>query len=281
MRLSLSAIAGREGARRRPPTRRRRRWLRAGFAVGGLATIAASGAWLWQEGNSAEIVVGIHEGMLSLSADAGLAVGHVLVEGRQFADRKDVDAALGIERGQPIFAVNLAEARARLQSLCWVRHASIARRLPDVVYVRIEERVPLALWQRNGRLSLIDRDGTVIGREGIANWLHLPMVVGEGAETAAAQLVDALAAVPEVARHVDAAVRVSGRRWDLKLNGGIDVRLPENEVAAALVRLDRLQRENALLDRDVMAVDLRIPDRLIVRTSPSGVRKARARGENT
>jgi len=281
MRLTLTAPTGREGARRRPSPRHRRRWLRAGGAVVGLAGVVAAGAWLLHEGNADELTAAFEESALSLSADAGLAVGHVLVEGRQFTDRKDVDAALGIERGQPIFAVDLAGARARLQALGWVRQASIARRLPDVVYVRIEERVPLALWQRDGQLSLIDRDGTVIGREDIAHWSHLPLVVGDGAETAAAQLVDALAAVPEVARHVDAAVRVSGRRWDLKLNGGIDVRLPEGDVAAALVRLDRLQRENALLDRDVMAVDLRLPDRLIVRTSPSGVRKARARGEDT
>lgn len=281
MRLTLTAPAGRDGARRRPPVRRRRLWLRAATAALAVAAGGAAAAMLWHDARDGTLLAGLHDGALSVSADAGLAVTHVLVEGRQFTDRKDVDAALGIERGQPILGIDIGAARERLRALGWVREATIARRLPDVVYVRIEERAPLALWQRNGKLALIDRDGVVIGREDIAHWSHLPLVVGDGAETEAARLVDALKAVPEVARHVEAAVRVSGRRWDLKLNGGIDVRLPEGEVAGALARLDRLQRENALLDRDVMAVDLRLPDRLIVRTSPSGVRKVRARGEDT
>ncbi|MBM3558891.1 MAG: FtsQ-type POTRA domain-containing protein [Alphaproteobacteria bacterium] len=278
MRLTPLSSSGRDGARRRPPARRRRAWLRATVAI---AACGGTAVALWNESRNGTLLAGVHDGALSISADAGLAVAHVLVEGRQFADRKDVDAALGIERGQPTLGVDLGAVRERLQALSWVRRATVARRLPDVVYIRIEERVPLALWQRDGQLALIDRDGVVIGHEDTARWSYLPMVVGEGAETAAAALADALVSVPQVARHIDAAVRVSGRRWDLKLVGGIDVRLPEGDVAAALVRLERLQRENALLDRDVMAVDLRLPDRLIVRTSPSSVRKARARGEDT
>ena len=65
-----------------------------------------------------------------------------------------------------------------------------------------------------------------------------------------------------------AAVRVGGRRWNLRLNNGADVLLPEGAEAPAMARLMELQTAQALLDRPVQALDLRLPDRLVVRPLP-------------
>ena len=218
---------------------------------------------------------------LGATADAGLAVQEVLVRGRQITGRDDIFAALDIHRGMPILAIDMEEARRRVESLGWVKSATIARRLPDTIYLQIEERRALALWQHKGRVTLIDREGAVIQRHKLLGFAGLPLVVGEGAPENAAPLLDLLHTYPAVSSQVEAAVRVSGRRWNLRLRNGIDIRLPADQVATALERLSEYQREHALFGRDVIAVDLRVPDRLIVRVSGDAAKRARATGENT
>jgi cell division protein FtsQ len=181
----------------------------------------------------------------------------------------------------PILAIDMEETRRRVESLGWIKSATLARRLPDTVYLQIEERQALALWQHKGRVVLIDREGAVIQRHKLEGFAALPLVVGEDAPVNAAPLLDLLRTYPAVSGQVEAAVRVSGRRWNLRLRNGIDIRLPAQDIAAALDRLAEYQREHALFERDVIAVDLRVPDRLIVRVSGKEAERARATGENT
>ena len=150
-----------------------------------------------------------------------------------------------------------------------------------MVFVRVEERQPLALWQHDGRIALVDRLGEIIQRSGLEKFADLPLIVGDGAPEHAAQLIDLLQTYPAVASVIEAAVRVSKRRWNLRLRNGIDVRLPEQNISAALTRLDDFQREHALLDRDVVAVDLRVPDRLIVRVGRDSAPRPQSEGKDT
>lgn len=242
--------------------------------VGGGIWSALQTGWLGQQLADAQIRV------LEATADAGLAVHEVLVRGRQVTARDDLIAALDIHTGMPILAIEMDETRRRVESLGWVKSAKLARRLPDTIYLQIEERQALALWQNQGRVVLIDRDGVVIQRHQLDGYAALPLVVGDDAPQHAAQLLDLLRTYPAVAGQVEAAVRVSGRRWNLVLQNGIDIRLPADDVAPALDRLAEYQRDHALFERDVVAVDLRVPNRLIVRVS-GGAPRSRAKGENT
>ncbi len=105
----------------------------------------------------------------------------------------------------------------------------------------------------------------------------LPQIVGAGAPAAAAELLDALTERPLLAEKVSASVRVGERRWNLRLTNGIDVYLPEGHVAVALDKLIQLQHEHAVLDRPLAVIDLRLPDRLVMRPraeSKDGLRPA-------
>jgi cell division protein FtsQ len=142
------------------------------------------------------------------------------------------------------------------------------------VQIRIVERIPLALWQRKGKLTLVDDRGEVITGRGIRRFRDLLIVVGDDAPRHAATLIAMLGREPELAGRVNAAVRVGKRRWNLELKGGIKVRLPEIDALGAWRRLAWLEKKHRLLDREVKSVDLRQPDRLILVT-PSGVRPLR------
>lgn len=225
--------------------------------------------------------------LLEASAVLGLRVADIRVEGRETTDSETILQALGARPGTPILAVDPMHAKQQLEALPWVRSAVIERRLPDTITVRLVEREPMALWQHGGKIELIDRSGAVIPVTRLDRFAKLPIVVGEDAAGHAAELLAMLAGEPELATRVTAAVHVGGRRWNLRLDNLIDVLLPSDDPAAAWADLARLQRDGAILKRDVQSIDMRLPDRLVVRVAPeppkeaAPAKKGRPSGKNT
>jgi cell division protein FtsQ len=204
------------------------------------------------------------------TAVLGLRVRDVVIEGRVKTPEPLLHAAIGASPGDPILSYSVAAARARIETINWVQSASVSRRLPDTIVVKLVERRPFAVWQHDGKFVLIDRAGQIVTDSDVANFAsQLPLVVGLGAPQAAAALIDTLAAQPQIQARVVAAVRVGERRWNLRLNTGMDVLLPEGAETQALARLAELQAGHALLDRPLQTLDLRLPDRLEFRAPPA------------
>jgi len=199
-----------------------------------------------------------------MAANAGLRVQHVEVEGRVNTPEHVLRAAIGVARDDAILAVKLGPMKERIESLLSVQTATVERRLPDRIIVRLTEREPFAVWQFQGKFSLVDRAGKVVERD-LTESRGLPLIVGAGAPTAAAPLIDALNQNPILLGHLIAAVRVGERRWNLRLNTGADILLPEDQEGVAITRLMALHQDQGLLDRPLKSVDLRLPDRLVVR----------------
>ena len=257
--------------------RNQRRRLRSVALLTGLAAILLGGLYGVQSlGDGANL----RERIGDVAASLGLRVNHVVVEGRTKTPEPLLRAALGIRPGEPILAYSLSEARQRLESIKWVESATVERRLPATIVVRLVERRPFAVWQNDGKFMLVDRDGEVVADSDVAAFHNqLPLVVGAGAPPAAAALMDLLASHPELLKRMVAAVRVNERRWNLKMTNGADVMLPEGAERVALARLAELQASQSLLDRPLAVVDLRLPDRLVVRPLPDP--KPQALGRKT
>lgn len=262
----------------RPRTSRLRR--RILWGLGGVAAAALAASFVLLDGvrhvNDASFLAVAHASQLF-----GLTVQEVHLSGRRQADQRLVIAALGARRDDSILTFDLTAARERLESVGWVRTANIARRLPSTIEVKLEEREPFALWQNRGELRLIDREGVVITGQDLGRYARLPMVVGDDAAKHAAALLDLLSNQPAVQARVEAAVRVGGRRWNLRLHNGVDVLLPELEAAQALQRLVLLDAEQKILERELLVIDLRVSDRLILRLAPDEVIRVREPGQNT
>lgn len=211
-----------------------------------------------------------------VGAGFGLRVQDVLVEGRVRSGTETILSSLQTRRGEAILAFDAEAARQRLEALPWIESAIVERRLPDTVYARLQERSPYALWQNGGRFHLVDSKGVIILTDPGAEFAQLPVIVGEGAPQRAEEILLLLEGEPELKPLVTAAVRVGDRRWNLHLASGIDVRLPEENPAVALGVLADLHRQQKLLDRDIVAVDLRQSDRMIVQLSPAAAAAAAA-----
>jgi cell division protein FtsQ len=198
---------------------------------------------------------------------AGLRIMSVALTGNHHVSREEVLAIAGVTGTTSLVFLDVEQARERLKSNPWIADATVLKLYPRELQISIKEREAFALWQKAGAVSVIADDGTVLEPYVAPRLIRLPLVVGAGAETKAKEflaLLDRHSAMRDLVR---ASVLVGERRWNLRLKNGVEVRLPESGVAAALERLVALDGEKNLIARDVGAIDLRLPDRVTVRLS--------------
>jgi cell division protein FtsQ len=191
--------------------------------------------------------------------DAGFTIRNIHIAGGQRTPAQTIAAALDLKTQQSIFSADLTAARARLLALDWVASAEVVRRYPDTIYVSIVEKRPFALWQppANAAIAVVERNGRPITTQGIEQFVRLPKLVGAGAPQASAELVDAVAAHRAVNAHIAYFELVSQRRWNLVLNDGVVVKLPEQGWKSELDALEHLITIKGVLERDVAEIDMR------------------------
>ncbi|WP_193176507.1 cell division protein FtsQ/DivIB [Oricola nitratireducens] len=194
----------------------------------------------------------------------GLAVSEVEITGHTNTSEVAIFEALGLDGFTSLASLDAGEARARLMKLPWVETAAVRKVYPGKLEIHIGERKPFAIWQTGATLALIERDGHVIGAYGGSGFNNLPLVVGPGAETAAAPFMDLLSAYPSFASQVKALIHVGERRWDVRLANGVTVKLPAEQPEKAVERLLAMDAQNQILSRDIASVDLRLGDRTVV-----------------
>jgi cell division protein FtsQ len=224
--------------------------------------------WSWYEGNAESLKDQVEEKMLSLSASAGLTLKNVYISGQYNLKTEDIVKAIALKEGEPILSISLPDLKARVQALGWVKEVTIERQLPHTLHVRITERRPVAIWQKEGELQLVDIDGNIITK-GVSgqreNFANLPILVGEDAYQYAGMLFGFLLKDRPLFDQVSAIIRVGGRRWNVRLKNNIEIKLPEKQPDAAWAYLIKLNNEKGLLKKDIHVVDLRLKDRVFIR----------------
>lgn len=244
-------------------------------AAASLAVAIGAGWWWVHSGKLGMMVDSAQEGVLNHTADAGLKLRYVYLEGRDNADLEQLTQAIGLESGDPILGVSVDEIKDRLKQLSWVHDAVIERQLPDTLHVHVIERKPIAVWQHKGQLKLIDQVGKVIeeGDGSRKEYANLLLVVGTDAPDYTLDLMRMLSAEPELFREINAAVRMGNRRWDVRFRNGLEVKLPAKNAERAWAMLGQMQRDQGVLARNIRAVDLRLEDRIFLDLPPEAKEK--------
>lgn len=209
----------------------------------------------------------------TIIVSAGFAVERVTIEGQKHTSDRDIARALGFDSRTSTLAFNTAAAKDRLEQIPLVRRAQVMRLLPSQLHVVIEERAPYAVWQNKSALHLVDQDGEVLKKLKRRTYADLPLIVGDGAASNARELLDELAHWPQIKSKVQAAVRVADRRWNLKLENGLEIRLPEDDPARALKKVAELDTRHKILSGDAVSVDLRLADRVTIRLAPDAAKR--------
>lgn len=203
--------------------------------------------------------------MGSAVSGLGFKLKAVHVQGASEMATPDILRAAGVYQDQPLLGLNLEEVRQRVEQVGWVKEARVVRLLPDTLVLAVVERKQLAVWQHGGRSHVIDETGRVIAEADPARFPTLPLIVGAGANEAAAAILPEVAARPRLAERTEALVRVDGRRWDLRMKDGALVQLPAVDEGAALIQLEQLDQRSRILELGFERIDLRDPAVVAVR----------------
>ncbi|WFU54102.1 FtsQ-type POTRA domain-containing protein [Bradyrhizobium pachyrhizi] len=239
--------------------------------IGLVATLAilfgSLGLGIVKGGHVEEFTTALSDTRNALANTAGFRITTVGINGRKQLSQDEVLAIGGVNGRSSLLFLDADTVRAKLKANPWIADATILKLYPGRLQIDIVERTAFALWQQNGRLSVIASDGAVLEPYVSRRFLNLPLVVGKGADVRAHDFLALLDRYPQVRSVTKAAIFVGERRWNLRLKDGLDVRLPENDVGNALAALSRLDKDEKLFSRDIVAVDMRLPDRLIVQLS--------------
>jgi cell division protein FtsQ len=197
-------------------------------------------------------------------AQAGLAIGEIVISGQALTSEQQVFDALGIQPHTSTLGFDVEAARQRIAELPAVATVTVRKTYPGDVEVILTEKTPVARWAVDGITFLIDGKGEQIG-EAAGSYTDLPLVIGDGAADDALVMIRALDGFPLLQEGLVALSRIADRRWDLIYDTGLRVQLPEQGVAQAMTRLVTYQNDYQLLDRDVSIIDLRIDSIVAVR----------------
>jgi cell division protein FtsQ len=197
----------------------------------------------------------------------GFGVAAVTISGQSQISEREILSLAGLSAQSSLPFFDAVQARKNLEALPLIKQASVRKLYPDRIVIDIVERAPTALWQKDGALSAIAADGTVIDKADDGRYAALPFVVGEGANDRVGEFIALLDASAELRPKIAAGILVGDRRWSLKMRSGVEVKLPEDDPQAAMATLLTLQRQSRILDRDILSVDLRVPGKVFARLS--------------
>ncbi len=135
-----------------------------------------------------------------------------------------------------------------------------------VLKVVVEERIPQILWYDNEQFHLLDKDGlaldTVTNRNAYPDFF---VIAGKDADNRVEEALEIFSVSEKINHHIRGLVWIGERRWNIVLDKGRLVKLPENEPIEAMKKLKILDEKESLLSREVSILDLRIPNQIYVR----------------
>jgi cell division protein FtsQ len=240
---------------------------RAGVAATVLILLGSAGFGVVKGGHVEELSAALSDTRNAIANSAGFRITTVAINGRKQLTQDEVLAIGGVNGRSSLLFLDADAVRDKLKANPWIGDATVLKLYPGRLQIDIVERSAFALWQQDGRLAVIADDGAVLEPYVTRRFVKLPLVVGKGAETRAKDFLSLLDRYPQVRAQTKAAIFVGERRWNLRLSDGLDIRLPENDVGNALAALSTLDKEDKLFSRDIVAVDMRLPDRLTVQLS--------------
>jgi len=245
---------------------------RTGVAATLLLLLGSASLGIIRGGHVEELSSALSDTRNAIANSAGFRIKAVAINGRKQLTQDEVLAIGGVNGRSSLLFLDAAAVRDRLKGNPWIADATVLKLYPGQLQIDIVERSAFALWQQDGRISVIADDGAVLEPYLSRRFISLPLVVGKGAETHARDFLALLGHYPQVRSTTKAAIFVGERRWNLRLKEGLDIRLPENDVGNALAALSKLDKEDRLFSRDIVAVDMRLPDRLTVQLSENAAK---------
>ena len=251
-----------------------RRFVKKGLPL--LAVLGIVGWWFAQADNREMLSDKIAAIRSDIENRPEFMVNLMAIDGASDSISVDIREIVPLDFPVSSFSLDLEGIRDRIAELDAVRSVDVRIRTGGVLQVEITERRPAAVWRVGRDLELLDAEGHRVAV--IASRLErpdLPLLAGAGAEKAVPEALALLKAAAPVAKRVRGLVRIGERRWDLVLDRGQRILLPEAGAPSALEQAMALEQAQDVLARDIVVFDMRIPARPTLRLAPQALEDLR------
>jgi len=252
--------------------------------------LAIAGGAFWVASNDPVILEAVQT-KWTQAYDTVAARPELQVSGVVFADvsedlQQQILAVTGIELPISSLALDVTKVKAAIETLDAVQSAEVRVLGGGMLEIATVERAPVVVWRDGDSLRLVDADGhrvADIARRSARG--DLPLIVGMGAEAVVGEAISLVDVIAPVADRLRGFVRVGERRWDVVLDRGQTIMLPEYGAMTALRRVVALHQAEDLLNRDVTVVDMRNGERPVLRLTDEAIAelrrlRAEVRGED-
>ena len=244
------------------------------FGLPSLVTCAAAGWWLSVDANRQMIVDTYADLRAQVESRPEFMVNMMAVDGASDLVADGIREMLPLDFPVSSFDLDLEKMRETVVALDPVKSARLYVRQGNVLQVDVIERIPVVLWRHERGLSLLDNEGVLVGPAFFrADWPELPLIVGDGAAAHVVEALDLVAAAEPLAPRLRGLVRMGERRWDVVLDRDQRVLLPETDAVQALERVIAMDEAVDMLERDLVAIDLRLPHRPTLRMTDGAVQE--------
>ncbi len=243
-------------------------WFRIFYYAKILLAISLLGGscFLFFSGKAAILTNQFMAKIFESSTKQGLVIEEIYVSGMKNVTEEEILQKVNMRKGQPILAINLPQSVSEILKLDWVENVTIKRKIPNLIFIDIEEKEPIAIWQNSGKLFLVDKKGSLIKEQKMQNFANLPILIGENAHFLAHDLLESLSANSKIKDEIASIIRVGERRWNVRFRNGTEVKLPETDIMSAWTHVVELYVSGGLLHSNIKSMDLRVKDKIYIET---------------
>jgi cell division protein FtsQ len=235
--------------------------------VAGAATV-----WLSDADRRESLNLAVNDLRREIATRPEFMVSAMTVDGASQGTSEDIRDILSLSFPTSSFDLDLPAIRERVEELPAIASVAVRVRPGGILELNVAERTPVVVWRTHEGLTLVDPEGNVTG-PAISRVAHaqMPLIAGEGAEHHVQEALRLFSAAAPLADRVIGLVRVGERRWDLVLDRGQRIKLPEQGAVEALDRVVALNHAEELLERDIKVVDMRLSHRPTVQLTEQAV----------
>ena len=241
-----------------------RRLVRLGLPAFLLAMVV--GIWLSDEHRRAALNEGIAAMVDKVQSRDEFMVRMMTIEGASAPVDKALRAMLPVDLPASSFDIDLTALRLQVMALDAVETVELRIKPGGILSAQVTERQPALLWRHRRGIDILDAAGHRVASVTSRDMRRdLPLIAGQGADLAAPEAMQLIDAAGRILPRVRGLVRRGERRWDVVLDRGQRIMLPEEGAVLALQKLLARYRDMDLLGRDISVIDLRNPARLVTR----------------
>ncbi len=199
---------------------------------------------------------------LTVKKNSLFKIENIEVENNLLINKIEIEKKLNNIYKKNIFFIKEKDIEEPLREIDFLERIEVNRKYPSTIIIKIFETKPAAIIFKNKAKYLLDSSSNLISLEGNSNFDELPNIFGEGAKDNFIHFLNQLKKNNFPSNKIKNFYYFQIGRWDLQLLNDKIIKLPHNNIDAAIIKsVELLNREDF---KNYNIIDLRVDGRIIV-----------------